>query len=211
MLAREKDDPESEAGFVFVANQVCLDFLNTQLTQRIEPLEFLTDVRSVSRWLAAAGLISPARAREAANRWALRPGGTTFMTRLRAFREELRSAVLAFEAGKKPKALFIAELNRLLAEHPIRYELRMAGNGPKLRRRLDLEVPDDAYGPIADAAASLFTGDSSRVRKCEACPGQFYDTSKKNARRWCSMRRCGNRVKVAAYNKRRAGGTTSFE
>lgn len=211
MLARETDGPEWRAGFIFVANQLCLDFLNTRLTQRIEPFEFLVDVRSVSRWLGAANLVSPARVREAGNRWSRRPGGKAFMTRLWAFREELREAVLAFEAGKKPQAAFIAELNRLLVEHPIRYELRMAGTHPNLRRRLDLEVPDDAYGPIVDAAASLFTGDSSRVRKCEACPGQFYDTSKKNARRWCSMRRCGNKVKVAAYTKRHAGGTTSLE
>ena len=196
---------------MFVANQLCLDFLNTRLTQRIEPFEFLVDVRCVSRWLGAAGLVSPAQVREAGNRWARRPDAKSFMPRLWAFREELRDAVIAFEAVKKPKAAFIGELNRLLAEHPIRYELRMAGIQPKLQRRLDLAGPDDAYGPIADAAASLFTGDSSRVRKCEACPGQFYDTSKKNARRWCSMRRCGNKVKVAAYTKRHASGTESTE
>jgi predicted RNA-binding Zn ribbon-like protein len=30
----------------------------------------------------------------------------------------------------------------------------------------------------------------------------FQDTSKKGTRRWCSMRLCGNRHKVAAYADR---------
>jgi len=30
----------------------------------------------------------------------------------------------------------------------------------------------------------------------------FYDTSKKGTRRWCSMKMCGNRAKVAAWTER---------
>ena len=211
MIPQETDSPDREAGFVVIANMLCLDFLNTRLTQREEAFEYLTDVRAVSRWLAAAGLVSQAKSREAANRWAIRPGGKSFMSGLWEFRDELRAAVLYFENAKKPKSAFIAELNRLLAKHPTRYELHKAGNQLKLQRKLDLAVPDDVYGPIAESAAHLFAGDPSRVRKCEACPGQFYDTSKKGARRWCSMQRCGNKIKVAAYTQRNARGTASNE
>ncbi len=51
--------------------------------------------------------------------------------------------------------------------------------------------------------ATLFAHvDRARVRKCGQCVLHFHDTSKKGTRRWCSMRLCGNRVKVAAYAAR---------
>jgi len=51
--------------------------------------------------------------------------------------------------------------------------------------------------------ATLFAeADRNRVRKCGQCVLHFHDTSKKGIRRWCSMRLCGNRLKVAAYAAR---------
>ena len=41
------------------------------------------------------------------------------------------------------------------------------------------------------------------MRKCESCVVHFLDTSKKGARRWCSMNICGNKVKVANYQQRK--------
>ena len=40
-----------------------------------------------------------------------------------------------------------------------------------------------------------------RIRECSAddCHLVFYDESRTNNRRWCSMQRCGNRAKVRAY------------
>lgn len=56
--------------------------------------------------------------------------------------------------------------------------------------------------------ADLLTDpESSRIRKCESCVVHFFDTSKKGSRRWCSMNICGNKLKVAAYQRRkRASG-----
>ena len=68
---------------------------------------------------------------------------------------------------------------------------------------VDFQRPESLWGIIAAAAADLFSNvDVSRVRKCETCVLHFYDTSKKGSRRWCSMNICGNRVKVAAYQRR---------
>ena len=40
-----------------------------------------------------------------------------------------------------------------------------------------------------------------RIRECDAddCALVFYDESRTNNRRWCSMQRCGNRAKVRAF------------
>lgn len=61
-----------------------------------------------------------------------------------------------------------------------------------------------ALSTIARDAIATFAAGSARVRRCSAgdCALVFYDTSRPNARRWCSMQRCGNRSKVRGYRSR---------
>lgn len=46
---------------------------------------------------------------------------------------------------------------------------------------------------------------AARLKRCEGarCSLLFVDNSRPGHRRWCSMDRCGNRVKVAAHRRRR--------
>jgi predicted RNA-binding Zn ribbon-like protein len=58
---------------------------------------------------------------------------------------------------------------------------------------------------IARSAAEITAeGGSGRLRVCSnpSCRLCFYDTSRTRRRRWCSMTRCGNRHKVAAFSRR---------
>jgi predicted RNA-binding Zn ribbon-like protein len=60
---------------------------------------------------------------------------------------------------------------------------------------------------IARSAAEIIAeGPSSPLRLCSnpSCGLFFYDTSRTHRRRWCSMARCGNRHKVAAFSRRHA-------
>jgi predicted RNA-binding Zn ribbon-like protein len=54
---------------------------------------------------------------------------------------------------------------------------------------------------IARDAVDLFGHEAGRIRECSAdnCKLVFYDESRTNNRRWCSMQRCGNRAKVRAF------------
>ncbi len=54
-----------------------------------------------------------------------------------------------------------------------------------------------------DAVAAL-GADDGRIRRCEGCGMVFRDESRTGNRRWCSMQRCGNRAKVAAFRRRAA-------
>jgi len=64
---------------------------------------------------------------------------------------------------------------------------------------------------IIDATADLLAEtESSRIRKCESCVVHFFDISKKGSRRWCSMNICGNKLKVAAYQRRKRTRDTSM-
>jgi predicted RNA-binding Zn ribbon-like protein len=44
-----------------------------------------------------------------------------------------------------------------------------------------------------------------RIRECAAadCGLVFYDESRSNNRRWCSMQRCGNREKARTHRAKR--------
>ncbi|MCU1423959.1 MAG: zf-CGNR multi-domain protein, partial [Microbacteriaceae bacterium] len=59
-----------------------------------------------------------------------------------------------------------------------------------------------ALSAMAREAVVLFAADQQeRIRQCAAddCGLVFYDESRSNNRRWCSMKRCGNRAKVRTH------------
>jgi predicted RNA-binding Zn ribbon-like protein len=195
--------PEWTDGFLFVANQLALDFLNTKPVLAEGPTELLPDIEALVHWLVAAGVLESPQAKNLARRWSATPKAVAFLRRLLAFRERLRAVILHQEAGFPPNDVFIAEVNSLLEQYPPIYALRR--NGKKLEREIAFnpQEPEDVWAPIAMAVAELLSDvPPLRVRKCESCVVHYYDTSKKGSRRWCSMNICGNKVKVAAYQQR---------
>ena len=62
-----------------------------------------------------------------------------------------------------------------------------------------------ALSAITRDAIEIFSAENAnRIRECAAddCSLIFYDESRSNNRRWCSMQRCGNRAKVRAHRER---------
>jgi len=190
-------------GFLFVGNDLALDFLNTRPVQNGKPMELLSHFHALLRWFQAAGLLS---SREMAN--LQRQSGVSAAAQrtvedMREFRENLRNEILAWEHGGDLHRSTVTELNRLLAAHPMLSKLQTTGNAPSVELWFEPRQPEDLFAPLAHSAAKLFArGDRNRVRKCAQCVLHFYDTSKKGTRRWCSMQLCGNRLKVAAYAAR---------
>ena len=185
-------------GFLFVGNQLSLDFLNTRPVIDGKPVELLPDSASLLRWLQATGLLTKGRAAQVV------PKADAGLSKLREFREAWRQVVLRLEYGRPPAPSFINRLNRLLLQHPFVDQIVRSKPGLKRTRHFDLRCAEDAFGPLLDDMVSLLTtADRSRIRKCASCVLHFRDTSKKGTRRWCSMRLCGNRLKVAAYAARR--------
>jgi predicted RNA-binding Zn ribbon-like protein len=196
-------DSDWKDGFIFVGNHLALDFLNTHPVQNGEPLELLSNFSALLRWFQAAGLLSSC---DAAN--LQRHSGESAIARqtleaVRELREKLRKQVLAWEGGAVVDRTIVAELNRLMAAHPMLSKLQATGKSPSVELWFEPRKPGDLFAPLAHSAAKLFAeADRNRVRKCGHCVLHFYDTSKKGTRRWCSMQLCGNRLKVAAYARR---------
>jgi len=190
-------------GFLFVGNQLALDFLNTRPLQNGEALELLADFSALLRWFQAAELLSAGEAARLKEKWQKSARALRTVEAMRELREKLRKEVLAWEHGGGVHRSTVEKLNRLMAEHPMRTRLTTSGDKPVAEMWFEARQPEDLWAPLAYGASALFTGvDRSRVRKCDQCVLHFHDTSKKGTRRWCSMQLCGNRLKVAAYAAR---------
>jgi predicted RNA-binding Zn ribbon-like protein len=190
-------------GFLFVGNQLALDFLNTRPVQDGEPKELLGDFSAFLRWFRAAELLGARDTAKLERRW----GGSARVERIvedvREFRENLRQEVLAWENGGTVHRSAAERLNKLMASHPTLTRLITNGDTFATELWFNPRQPEDLLAPLAYSAAMLFaTADRNRVRKCDQCVLHFHDTSKKGTRRWCSMQLCGNRLKVAAYAAR---------
>lgn len=204
-MSRAHHEPEAiwRDGFLFLGNQLTLDFLNTHPVMNGHLVELLPDFSALLRWFQAADLLTPNRGAELERQWRGAAGARHTLAAVREFREELQKEILAWEQGSAVSRSMVGKLNALMAAHPMRTRLSAGGKKSSTEKWFELCQPDDLFAPLAHNAALLFaTVDRGRVRKCEQCVLHFQDTSKKGTRRWCSMQLCGNRRKVAAYAAR---------
>jgi predicted RNA-binding Zn ribbon-like protein len=210
MHAASEEMNEWIDGFLFVANKSILDLLNTKPILADRPTELLPGVRALERWLIASGMVTSAKTKSLVRGWRHSTEATAFLEQLIAFRERLREAVVRIEDGSSPTDAFLAEVNSLLLQHPRHTSLHKRDAKVIRETLFEPRKPTDLWVPIIDATADLLVEtESSRIRKCESCVIHFFDTSKKGSRRWCSMNICGNKFKVAAYQRRKRGANAT--
>ena len=189
--------------FLFIANQPCLDFINTDLVMNGQPTDLLSSFQDLVAWLVQAGLLTEKDAARIEG-----GGGYDAMETLKqakAFRSTMRNMAERLAARKPVPQAALALINQLL-RHRIGYAQVTRRNGLFERRyEAGFEDANHVLGLLAEAASDLLcTCDLSLVKQCQnpACVLFFYDTTKNHARHWCSMDLCGNRSKVAAHYRR---------
>jgi len=189
--------------FLFLANQPCLDFINTDLVMNGQPTDLLSSFQDLVAWLVQAGLLTEKDAARIEG-----GGGYDAMETLKqakAFRSTMRNMAERLAARKPVPQAALALINQLL-RHRIGYAQVTRRNGMFERRyEAGFEDANHVLGLLAEAASDLLcTCDLSLVKQCQnpACVLFFYDTTKNHARHWCRMDLCGNRSKVAAHYRR---------
>ena len=96
-------------------------------------------------------------------------------------------------------------MNKALRFHYVTY-LVPAPDGVSLDHKHEGDPVEGALARLAESVARELTqGRPERLRVCEneECRWIFLDTSHSGKRKWCDMRTCGNRVKVARHRQRR--------
>lgn len=173
------------------------DFVNTYEPQVDE--EALTAPERLRDWFADRGLV-PADAR-------LRPADLALAITVR---EGLRSVLLG-HAGHRADPAALADLDRGLAAVPVR--MTFADGGPRLAAAGGGAL-GSALAQILDAVRRCAEEQTwTRLKVCDrdTCRWAYYDASRNQARRWCSMAGCGNYVKMRrayAARKRRTGAAS---
>jgi predicted RNA-binding Zn ribbon-like protein len=122
----------------------------------------------------------------------------------RFLRAAIAAIATAISTAAEPRADDIDTVN-LYAATPNIPPVLSGGNRQAGRRGAPA---GQALATIARDAVTVFSDQGhSRVRECAAedCSHVFYDESRSNNRRWCSMESCGNRAKVRAHRERAAG------
>jgi predicted RNA-binding Zn ribbon-like protein len=172
-------------------------FMNSYFDLEVEHgADLFATPAALADWLAGRGLMTRA---DALGRGDLR--------RAVAAREGLRSLTRAnSEPGGPGVAATLAGLNE--AARGAAVEIRFAEDGPRFvvagRGRLD-----GALGVLlAIAASAMIDGSWPRLKLCpgEHCGWAFYDHSRNQSGRWCSMTVCGGRAKARAHYRRLRGG-----
>lgn len=183
-----------EKTWLWLADNLALDFLNTLLIRDGELTETLHEDEDVRRWLAEGSLIAEADRPIKAGRLL----GTAI-----ELREAIRVAVLNRKQGSDVDTTV---LNRFLQHRVARLRLaKQRGHGLTLVEEYAAGDEMELLSPVAHTAAHLLVNaDFNLIRQCEgsACVLWFHDTTKAHRRRWCSMATCGNRHKVEAFRNR---------
>lgn len=175
--------------FPFDAGALCLELSSTTggegFRARFETLHGPDDV---SAWAARSRFGTPVAAT------------ADDLRALKDLREAVWSAAYAVATGEEPPAAAVGEINAYAAGPAPVPVLRgdIAGwRRPVTGAELVTALAHDAVATFARPARD-------RIRMCgaENCYLIYLDTSRAGGRRWCSMRRCGNRNKVRAFRER---------
>jgi predicted RNA-binding Zn ribbon-like protein len=127
------------------------------------------------------------------------------LRRIGRVRSAIRDLLVASVERRPPGERSLAEVNRALRVHYVTY-LVPAPDGVSLDHRHEGDAVEGALGRLTESVARELTqGRPERLRVCEnpECRWIFVDTSHSGRRKWCDMRTCGNRVKVARHRQRR--------
>lgn len=120
-----------------------------------------------------------------------------------SFREALRHLLLANNSGAASPA-DLKKLNEVASRYPLEVSFAVDGT-------FSLSTADQGIGRVfgqflAQMVKAVVEGTWSRLKACNdpKCRWAFYDSSKNQSGRWCSMSVCGSRDKARAYRKRRS-------
>lgn len=190
------------SSFLFLGNDECLNFLNTEISERGKTIDLLPGFEDLVGWLAEMDYIDPGISARMLD--IEEPERQQMLLRVREFRSHLKRVIKSVSSGKPLILSHLDPINEALAKETSYKKLLLINSEPYM---ISHSAADkfDPLAPLAAGAASLLTEkDIGLVRQCEGegCVLYFYDESKNHARRWCSMKRCGNRMKAALHYKK---------
>jgi predicted RNA-binding Zn ribbon-like protein len=192
--------PSPIGDFYLVGGRLALNFVNSlHLSESSNLGEFI-------QFLQTAGVVSPDRGTHLMNLPQTdQRTAEILLSRVGRLGAALRQAFSAMARKEKISKEWVAPINEILRITEGHDELTFENGEWRLEFMAREEGLDWLLAAIARSAAEILVeGPAARVRVCAnpSCGLFFSDTSRTRRRRWCSMARCGNRHKVAAFARR---------
>lgn len=205
--------PTHDHGFDLDTGVLALDFANT-LDGRYDPQQHdrLGDYHALLVFSQLAGTLDDTGVDRLATLAATNPDTADLQLHdARALREAIFGVFAAVAAGEDPANDDLDALNRFHQRAMSQGRVVPVSDGFDWAWE-DSDDLDRPLWPLVKSAVDLLlTGDQRRLRECAAddCGWLFYDTSRNQSRRWCSMQSCGNRAKVQQFRERKRGSGTT--
>jgi predicted RNA-binding Zn ribbon-like protein len=197
---REVSMPPRISSLHLVGGRLALNFVNSlRLSESSNLEEFV-------RFLQVAEVVSPERGAYLLNLPQTDPRtAETLLSRVGRLGAALRHIFFAMARKEKIAKEWIEPINEILRITEGHDELVLENAEWHLEFVAREGGLDWLLAAIARSAAEILVeGPAARVRVCANpdCGLLFSDVSRTRQRRWCSMARCGNRHKVAAFARR---------
>jgi predicted RNA-binding Zn ribbon-like protein len=177
--------------FPLDSGRLSLNAVATHGARTTESFDRWQTPADLSRWCVEAKLLAVAP-----------PASPEDLEAARALREVIYRMVQAARTQQPLDRSDIEFLNDWAARPARVPQLMTNGRMVKWAAEEPLEA---ALVSVARDAIDLLAGESiGRIRECaeESCSILFVDNSRPGKRRWCSMERCGNRIKKKAFRQR---------
>jgi predicted RNA-binding Zn ribbon-like protein len=185
--------------FPLDGGRASLNFVATLGKRHRDPVERIPDGSALARWMVQAEVL-PADL-------AVRPATAAQVRRAQALREAINRLVRGTMAGDQVDAADVELLNEAAYRPDLAPQLMPGEGGWVLVVASRMNCYDAALSTVArDAVTLLADARADRIKECAHpdCSLLFFDESQSGRRRWCSMERCGNQVKVSGYRHRRS-------
>jgi len=187
----------TEENFELLGGALCLDFANTVHQYGApDPQDDLRDFDDLRLWGLQTGT------------WPARGGvrgSLADLRRAKQARDLIYRVLSKLAAGKDPASQDLDKLNHHLAQALSQRKLGWSDKGATWTWTSAKDPVDLLLWRVFDSCATLLTSHEwRRIRECGSatCTWLFLDQSKNGTRRWCDMKRCGNREKSRRHYAR---------
>jgi predicted RNA-binding Zn ribbon-like protein len=192
----------------FVGGSLSLDFANT-VHDRVDTSkdqDLLGSYADLVSWAHAAGAITASMAKRFSGLVIGNPKQTaSAFRRAIRLREAIYRTFAAISEARPPEDKDIQSLYSSFADIGSHLSVLPGDDGIETHWRFDKQDATGLLAPIAHSAnALLLCDDLKRLKQCGSCGWLFLDKSKSGRRRWCDMKTCGNRAKVARFRQKTA-------
>jgi predicted RNA-binding Zn ribbon-like protein len=190
----------AEQQFELLGGALCLDFTNTiHDYAATDPREELHAYADLIRFGLQAGAINDRDSRSLlkhAAKQSTQAGKS--LSAARAFRLVLYRIFANVAGGKHPAGRDLDFLNHEVAQIYGNLRVQNKGDDVQWTWKEDHQNLERVMWQIVRSAAELLTSkERELIRECgsKTCTWLFLDKSKNRTRRWCDMKKCGNRAK----------------